>query len=78
MLLLKLCYYWNNPTLQELKNQCFGGEYIGEAFDHMMKRLVSTAKLSGQTSWSLQKFGFIVKWKFLISLTSLGRFYTMF
>lgn len=23
---------------EELKNQCFGGEYIGEVFDHMLKR----------------------------------------
>ncbi|XP_039251519.2 ubiquitin carboxyl-terminal hydrolase 9X-like [Styela clava] len=23
----------------ELKNQCFGGEYVGEVFDHMMKRM---------------------------------------
>ena len=25
---------------EELKNQCFGGEYVGEVFDHMMKRLI--------------------------------------
>ena len=25
---------------EEMKNQCFGGEYLGEVFDHMMKRLV--------------------------------------
>ena len=23
---------------QELKNQCFGGEYTGEVFEHMLKR----------------------------------------
>ena len=23
---------------QEMKTQCFGGEYMGEVFDHMMKR----------------------------------------
>jgi len=23
---------------EELKNQCFGGEYMGEAFEHMLKR----------------------------------------
>lgn len=23
---------------EEMKNQCFGGEYLGEVFDHMMKR----------------------------------------
>ena len=23
---------------QEMKNQCFGGEYLGEVFDHMLKR----------------------------------------
>ncbi|KAJ8358031.1 hypothetical protein AAFF_G00042650, partial [Aldrovandia affinis] len=22
-----------------MKNQCFGGEYMGEVFDHMMKRM---------------------------------------
>lgn len=25
-------------TRQEMKNQCFGGEYMGEVFDHMLKR----------------------------------------
>lgn len=25
--------------LQEIKNQCFGGEYLGEVFDHMLKRM---------------------------------------
>ncbi len=25
---------------EEMKNQCFGGEYVGEVFDHMLKRLV--------------------------------------
>jgi len=25
---------------EELKSQCFGGEYIGEVFDHMLKRCV--------------------------------------
>ncbi|XP_068731970.1 ubiquitin carboxyl-terminal hydrolase 9X-like isoform X1 [Montipora capricornis] len=24
---------------EELKNQCFGGEYMGEVFDHMLKRM---------------------------------------
>ncbi|KAM7041448.1 LOW QUALITY PROTEIN: ubiquitin carboxyl-terminal hydrolase 9X-like [Molossus nigricans] len=24
---------------EEMKNQCFGGEYMGEIFDHMMKRM---------------------------------------
>lgn len=24
---------------EEMKNQCFGGEYVGEVFDHMMKRM---------------------------------------
>jgi len=24
--------------VQEMKNQCFGGEYMGEVFDHMLKR----------------------------------------
>ncbi|XP_032888970.1 probable ubiquitin carboxyl-terminal hydrolase FAF-X isoform X1 [Amblyraja radiata] len=24
---------------EEMKNQCFGGEYLGEVFDHMMKRM---------------------------------------
>ncbi|XP_045395018.1 probable ubiquitin carboxyl-terminal hydrolase FAF-X isoform X1 [Lemur catta] len=24
---------------EEMKNQCFGGEYMGEVFDHMMKRI---------------------------------------
>jgi len=24
---------------EELKNQCFGGDYSGEVFDHMMKRM---------------------------------------
>ena len=23
---------------EEMKNQCFGGEYTGEVFDHMLKR----------------------------------------
>jgi len=23
---------------EEIKNQCFGGEYLGEVFDHMLKR----------------------------------------
>lgn len=23
---------------EEMKNQCFGGEYLGEIFDHMLKR----------------------------------------
>ena len=23
---------------EEMKNQCFGGEYMGEVFDHMLKR----------------------------------------
>lgn len=23
---------------KEMKNQCFGGEYLGEVFDHMLKR----------------------------------------
>jgi hypothetical protein len=25
---------------EEMKNQCFGGEYLGEVFDHMLKRFV--------------------------------------
>ena len=25
---------------EEMRNQCFGGEYTGEVFDNMMKRLV--------------------------------------
>ncbi len=25
---------------EEMKNQCFGGEYMGEVFDHMLKRYV--------------------------------------
>jgi ubiquitin carboxyl-terminal hydrolase 9/24 len=25
---------------EEMKNQCFGGEYLGEVFDHMLKRSV--------------------------------------
>jgi ubiquitin carboxyl-terminal hydrolase 9/24 len=24
---------------EELKNQCFGGDYSGEVFDHMIKRM---------------------------------------
>lgn len=24
---------------EEMKNQCFGGEYMGEVFDHLMKRI---------------------------------------
>ena len=24
---------------EEMKNQCFGGEYVGEVFDHMLKRM---------------------------------------
>ncbi|XP_065644318.1 ubiquitin carboxyl-terminal hydrolase 9X isoform X4 [Hydra vulgaris] len=28
----------NMDDEEELKNQCFGGEYMGEVFDHMMKR----------------------------------------
>jgi len=23
---------------EEMKTQCFGGEYLGEVFDHMLKR----------------------------------------
>lgn len=23
---------------EEIKNQCFGGDYLGEVFDHMLKR----------------------------------------
>ena len=23
---------------EELKNQCFGGEFMGETYDHVMKR----------------------------------------
>ena len=30
---------------EEMKNQCFGGEYLGEMYDHMTKRSV-------QTKWS--------------------------
>ena len=26
---------------EEMKNQCFGGEYLGEVFDHMLKRFQS-------------------------------------
>lgn len=26
---------------EEMKNQCFGGEYLGEVFDHMLKRYTS-------------------------------------
>ena len=26
---------------EEMRNHCFGGEYMGEVFDHMLKRLVS-------------------------------------
>lgn len=25
---------------EEMKVQCFGGEYMGEVFDHMLKRYV--------------------------------------
>ena len=25
-----------------MKNQCFGGEYLGEVYDHMLKRWVSS------------------------------------
>jgi ubiquitin carboxyl-terminal hydrolase 9/24 len=24
---------------EEMKSQCFGGEYMGEVFDHMLKRM---------------------------------------
>ena len=24
---------------EEMKNQCFGGEYMGEVFDHVVKRM---------------------------------------
>ena len=24
---------------EEIKSQCFGGDYIGEVFDHIMKRM---------------------------------------
>ena len=27
---------------QELKTQCFGGDYMGEVFDHMLKRCVKS------------------------------------
>ena len=31
---------------QEMKMQCFGGEYMGEVFDHMLKRYDSqTSKI---------------------------------
>ena len=30
---------------EELKKECFGGEYTGEVFDHMLKRSVRTAAL---------------------------------
>jgi len=26
---------------EEMKSQCFGGDYVGEVFDHMLKRFVS-------------------------------------
>lgn len=29
-----------------MKNQCFGGEYMGEVFDHMLKRLPNAMILS--------------------------------
>lgn len=28
---------------EEMKNQCFGGEYLGEVFDHMLKRCVDVS-----------------------------------
>lgn len=30
--------------LQEMKTQCFGGEYMGEVFDHMLKRYDSQGR----------------------------------
>jgi hypothetical protein len=26
---------------EEMKNQCIGGEYMGEMFDHVVKRMLS-------------------------------------
>jgi len=26
---------------EEMKSQCFGGDYVGEVFDHMLKRFAS-------------------------------------
>ena len=28
----------NMDNDEEMKNQCFGGEYLGEMYDHMTKR----------------------------------------
>ena len=30
---------------EELKKECFGGEYTGEVYDHMLKRYYSTHRL---------------------------------
>ena len=27
---------------EEMKSQCFGGDYVGEVFDHMLKRFASS------------------------------------
>jgi len=30
---------------EEMKSQCFGGDYVGEVFDHMLKRSVSVLSI---------------------------------
>ena len=45
---------------EEMKNQCFGGEYLGEMFDHMTKRYVQLWYLSqtgNKMSLLVHRFG---------------------
>lgn len=40
---------------EEMKSQCFGGDYVGEVFDHMLKRSVSCLYMSF-CMWQIQTY----------------------
>lgn len=37
---------------EEMKSQCFGGDYVGEVFDHMLKRLALWIAILGSRPFS--------------------------
>ncbi|KAF7709468.1 probable ubiquitin carboxyl-terminal hydrolase FAF-X isoform X4 [Silurus meridionalis] len=63
---------------EEMKNQCFGGEYMGEVFDHMMKRMSYRRQKRWWNAYilfyermdSLDKDGELIKYISELSLSS--------
>ena len=38
MKMMQFMYYLHATSMQEFKSQCFGGEFTGEVYDHVLKK----------------------------------------